>query len=85
MTDGEGLVVAASSSTEIRGVGFCWGVGGSACEEDSASVVDLCHEVFWEEAVGLSEGGSSYVWEGGGYALGKGVGSGVGSGSEETS
>jgi len=33
----------------------------------------------------MGEGGGRYVWEGGSYALGKGVGGGVGSGGEEVS
>ena len=85
ITDGEGLVEAAGEGIEIRGVRLGWGVGVSAREGNSASVVDLCDETFWEEAVGVGKGGGGYVWEGGGYALGKGVGSGVGSGGEEAS
>jgi len=83
--DREGLVEAAGEGIEVGGVSLRWGVGVGARRGDSASVVDLCDETFWEEAVGVGEGGSSYVWEGGGYALGKGVGGGVGSGSEEAS
>jgi len=79
ITDGEGLVEAAGELIEIRGVGFCSRVRGGACKGTSASVVDFCAETFRDEAVRRGEGGSDYVWEGGGYALGKGVGSGVGS------
>jgi len=85
ITDGEGLVETAGESITIWGVGFRRGVGVSAREGDSVSVVDLCDEIFPEEAVGLGEGGSSYVGEGGSYVLSKGKGSGVGSGGEETS
>jgi len=85
ISDGEGLVEAAGERIEVRGVGLCWGVRVGAREGDSASVVDLCDEALREEAVGFGEGGGGYVWEGGGYALGKGVRSGVGSGSKETS
>jgi len=85
VSDGEGLVEAAGESIEVRGVGLGWRVGVSAAVIDSASVVDLCNEAFWEEAVGFGEGGSSYVREGGGYALCKGVRSGFGSESEEGS
>ena len=85
VSDGEELVEAAGESIEVRGLGLSWGVRISARERDSASAVDLCDEAFWEEAVGLGEGGRGYVREGGGYALCKGVGSGFGSGSEETS
>jgi len=52
---------------------------------DGASVVDLGDAAILEEAVRIREGDSSNVWEGGGYALGKGLGCGVGSGSEESS
>jgi len=83
ITDGKGMVEAAGKIIEIRSVGFCRGVRVGACEGNSASVVDLCDEGFREEGVGLGEGSSSYVWEGGGYALGKGVGGGVGCGREE--
>jgi len=83
--DGEGLAEAASEKIEVWGVGLRWGVGVGAPAGDSPSVVDLCDDAFWEEAVGLGEGGSSYVRQGGGYALSKGVGSGVGSGGKETS
>jgi len=79
------LVEAAGEGNEIWGVGFCWGVRVGAREGNSLSVVDLCNEAIWEEAVGLGKGGGSYVWEGGGYALGNGVGSGVGPGGEEAS
>jgi len=85
ISDGEGLVEAAGESIEVRGVGFSWGVGVVACKGDGASVVNLCDEAFWEEAVGFGEGGGSYGGEGGGSALSKGVGSGFGSGGEETS
>ena len=64
--DGEGLVEAAGESIEIWGVGFSWGIGDGACEGDSASVIDLCDEALFVETVALSEGGSSYVGEGGG-------------------
>ena len=85
VSDGEGLIEAAGKSIEVRGVGSSRGVGVSACEGDSASVVDLCDETFSEERVGLGKGGGSYVGEGGGYALCKDLGSGYGSRSEETS
>ena len=85
ITEREGLVEAAGESMEIWDVGFCPGVGVSTREGDSASGVDLCDETFWEEAVGVGVRGSSYVREGGSYALSKGMGSGVGSGGEETS
>jgi len=83
--DGEGLVEVAGEGIEIRGVGLCWGVGVGARKGDSATVVNFCDEALREEAVGIGEGGGSYVGEGGGYALGKGMGGGVGSGSEEAS
>jgi len=83
--DVEGLGEAAGESIEVQGVGFSWGVGVGAREGDSASVVDLCDEALWEKAVGFGESGSSYVGEGGDYALSKGVGSGVRTGSEKTS
>ena len=85
VSDGEGLVEAAGESIEVRGVGFRWTVWVRAHEGDSPSVVDLCDEALWEEVVGLGEGGSRYVREGGGYALCKGMGSGFTSGREETS
>ena len=68
LSDGEGLVEAAGESSEVQGVGLGWGLRVSAREGEGASVVDLTDEPFWEEAVGLGEGGSSYVREGGGYA-----------------
>ena len=83
--DGEGLVEAAGESIEIGGVGLHRGVGVASGAGDSASVIDLGDEAFWEEAVRFREGGSSNVWEGGGYALGKGMGRGVGSTSEQSS
>jgi len=52
--------------------------------ETAPLLLTFAMKAFWKEAVGVSEGGGSYVWEGGGYALGKAVGSGVRSGSEET-
>jgi len=67
--DGEGLVEAVGESIEIRGVGFHGGVGVAACEGDSALIVAFCDEAFRKEAVGFSVGGSSYIGEGGGYAL----------------
>ena len=85
ITDRDGLVEAAGEGIEVRGVRLRWGVGVGASKGNSASVVDSRDDPFREEAVGLGEGGSGYVWEGGGYALGKGVGGGVGSGSEEAS
>ena len=85
ITDREGLVEAAGESIEMGGIGFCWGVRVSPRKGDSASVVDLGYEPFQEEAVGLGEGGGGYFWEGGGYALGKGVGSGAGSVGDEVS
>ena len=53
--------------------------------ETAPWLLTFCDEAFREEAVGVGEGGSGYVWEVGRYALGKGVGGGVGSGSEEAS
>jgi len=85
VSDGAGLVEAAGESIKIPGLRFSWSVGVSACQGDSASVVNLCVDAFWEEAVGFGEGGGSYVREGGSYALSKGVGSGSGSGGEEWS
>jgi len=85
LSDRDGLVEVAGESIAVRGVGFSWGVRVRAREGDSASVVDLCDEAPLEKAVGLGEGGGSYVGEGGGYTLCKGVGSGFGSGSEQTS
>jgi len=85
ITDGEGLVKAAGEGIEVWGVSLCRGVGVGASERNSASVVNLCDEAVRKEAVGVSEGGGSYVWEGGCYALGKGLRGGVGSGGEETS
>jgi len=85
ITDGEGLVEAAGEGIEIWGVGFGCGVGVGARKGNSASVVDLCDKAFWEEAVGVGEGGSGYVCKGGGYACGKGMGGGAGSGGEEAS
>jgi len=85
ITDGEGLVDAAGEGIEVWGVRLCWGVGVGAREGNSTSIINLCDEAFREEAVRLGEGGGSYVLEGGGYALGKGVGSGFGSGGEEGS
>ena len=85
ISDGEGLVEAPGECIEVGCVGLYWGVGIGAREGDSSSVVNLYDETFLEEAIGLSEGSSSYVWEGGGYALSKGVGSGVGSGRGATS
>jgi len=82
ITDGEGLVEVAGECIAIRGVGFCWSVWVSPRKGDSALVVDLSDETFWEEAVGFGESGGGYVWEGGGYALGKGMGGGAGSGGE---
>ena len=49
ITDGEGLVEAAGEGIEIRGVRLGWGVGVSAREGNSASVVDLCDETLWED------------------------------------
>jgi len=83
--DWEGVVEAAGESIEVVGVGLRRGVGVGSGEGDGASVLDLRHEAFWEEAIRFREGGSSNVREGGGYALGKGVGCGVGSRSEESS
>ena len=83
ITDGEGLVEAAGECIEKRGVGFCWGVRVWPCKGDSTSVVDLSDETYWEEAVGFRESGGGYVWEGGGYALGKGMGGRAGSAREE--
>jgi len=85
VTNGEGLFEAAREGIEIRRAGFGWGVGVGTRKGNNASVVDLCDETFWEQTVGVREGGSGYVWEEGGYAYGKGVGVGVGSGGEETS
>ena len=85
ITHGEGLVNAAGESIEVWVLGFFRGVGVGAREGNNTSLVYLCDEAFREEAVGLGEGGSGHVWEGGGYAFGKGVGSGVGSVGEETS
>jgi len=75
----------AGESIEVRSVGFRVGVGVGAREGDSPSVVALCDEAFREQVVGLGEGGSSYVREGGGYALCQGIGSGIGSCSEKKS
>jgi len=85
ITDGEGVVEAAGEGIEVWGVSFCSGFGVGAREGNSASVINLCDKPFQEEAVGLGDGGSSYVWEGGGYALGDGVGAGAGSGVGGTS
>jgi len=85
VSDGEGLVEATGESIELRGVGFSWCVRVGACEGDSASVIDLWDETLREEARGFGEAGSSYVGEGGGYILCKGVGSGFRSGGKETS
>jgi len=84
-SDGKGLVEAAGESIEIGGVGLRKGVGVGSGEGDGASVIDLGDEAFWEEAIRFQEGGSSNVWEGGGYALGTGVRCRVGSRSEELS
>jgi len=84
IADGEGLVEAAGESIEIWVVGFRGGVGVGSGEGDSPSVVNFCDEVLGEGAVGVSESGSGYVGEGGGYAMYKGMGSGVGSDGEET-
>jgi len=73
--DGKGLVEAAGESFEVRSVALRGDVGVGAREGDSASVVDLRDETFWEEAVGLGESGSSSVREGGGYVLCKSMGS----------
>jgi len=83
--DGEGLVEAAGESIEVRGVRLRGGVGVGSGKGDSASAIDLSDEAFWEEALGFREGGSSNIWQGGGYALGNGVGHGVGSRSEQSS
>jgi len=83
--DEEGLVEAVGKSIEILGVGFCGSVRVGSCEGASLSGLDLCDEAFREEVVGVGEGGSSYVGQGGGYALCEGVGCGVGSGSKEMS
>jgi len=83
--DGKGLVESAGEGIEVRGVGFCGGVGVGSGEGDGASVVNLGDEALWEKAVRFREGGSSNVWEGRGYVLSKGMGRGVGSGSEESS
>jgi len=83
--DGEGQVEAAGERIEVRGVGLSWGVRIGAREGDGAQVINLRDVAFREEAVGLGEGCSGYVGEGGGYALSKGLGSGSGSGAEETS
>jgi len=85
ITGGEGLVEPAGECIEMRGIGFCWGVWVSPSMGDRAAVVDLSEETFWEEAVRFGESGGGYVWEGGGYALGKGLGGGAGSGGEEAS
>ena len=53
VSDGEGMVEAAGESIQVQGVRLSWGVRVGACEGDSASVVDLSDEDFWEEAVGL--------------------------------
>jgi len=63
ITDWEGLVEAAGEGIEVWGVGLGWGVGVGARKGNSPSVVDLCDEAFGEEAVGVGEGGSGYVWE----------------------
>jgi len=68
ITNGEGLVEAAGEGIEVRGVGLGCGVGVGARKGNIASVVDLCDETFWEEIVGVGEGGSGYVLEGGRYA-----------------
>jgi len=83
--DGKELVEGVGQRIEVRGLGLGWGVGVSASERASSSVVDLCDEAFREEAVGLNEGSTRYVGEGGSYMLCKGVGSGFGSGSKEMS
>jgi len=83
--EGEGLVEVVGESIERRGVGLHGGVGVDARKGDSASVVNLCNEAFREETVGFREDGSSYIREGGGYVLYKGMGGRVGSHSEETS
>ena len=64
--EGEGLVEAAGESIQVQRVGLCGSVGIGCRKGDSVSVVDLCDEAFWEETVGFSEDGSSYVREGGG-------------------
>jgi len=68
---------AGGESLDIPGIGLCRGVGVLAREGDSTSVVNLCEEVFWEETVGFGVGGSSYVGQGGGYGLCKGIGAGL--------
>jgi len=67
--DGEGLVEAAGESIKIQGVGFCRGVGISACERDGTSVIDLGYEALGEEAVRVGEGGGTDVRKGSGYPL----------------
>ena len=78
------MVERAGLSIEVRGLGLCVGVGVGSYGGDGASVVELCKEAPWEETVGVGEGGSSYVREGGSYRVCKGVGSGVGSSGEKT-
>ena len=65
--DREGLVDPAGETIQIQGLGFSGGVGVGSCEGDGASVLDLCDEALWEEAVGVGEGGPSYFGEGGSY------------------
>jgi len=83
--DGEGLGEAGGESIKIRGVGFCGGVGISACERDGTSVIDIGYEPLGEEAVGVGEGGGSDVRQGSSYTLCEGLSGGVCSTSEEPS
>jgi len=54
-TNGEGLVEAAGECSEVWGVGLGWGVRVSARKGNSASVVNLGDQAFWEEAVGVRD------------------------------
>jgi len=47
------LVESSGEGIEVRGVGFCGGVGIGSGKGDDASVVDLGDEAFWKEAVGF--------------------------------
>ena len=64
---------------------MCGGVRVGSYEGDSVSVVDLCDKALREETVEVSEGGGSYVKEGGSSAVCNGVGSRVGSAGDAKS
>jgi len=81
--DRQDQVQAAGESIKAGGVGLHRGVGVCTGKGDGAPVVQLFNETLREEAVGVSESGSSNVGEGGSYALCKGTGDRVSSDSKE--